>query len=181
MASRVSSETVTRLRSASCRSRASRSSGSLTVVRFMYASIPSTALGGTSIEAVVGAPDQPRHGLDEDVEMWLDTGWWVTLRNQFALAPCVANEIILSARSPRYGVFTIIAPRSALGSPSRTATRDFRQDAEYRPSAGPHTYRSPSDRSAGEPRYADSAPLVRRDRQRRVGRSAECRPAAGGR
>jgi hypothetical protein len=35
---------VTRLRSASCRSRASRSSGNLTVVRFMYASIPSTAL-----------------------------------------------------------------------------------------------------------------------------------------
>lgn len=35
MASLVSSETVTRLRSASWRSRASRSSGSLTVVRFM--------------------------------------------------------------------------------------------------------------------------------------------------
>jgi len=54
------------------------------------------ALGGTNIQVVVGAADQPRHGLDEDVEMWLDSGWWVTLRNQFALAPCVAHEIILS-------------------------------------------------------------------------------------
>lgn len=40
MASRVSSDTVEPLRSASWRSRASRSSGSFTVVRFMYASIP---------------------------------------------------------------------------------------------------------------------------------------------
>ncbi len=43
MASRVSSETVTPRRSASWRSRASSSSESFTVVRFMYASIPPPA------------------------------------------------------------------------------------------------------------------------------------------
>jgi hypothetical protein len=43
IASRVSSDTVEPLRSASWRSRASRSSESFTVVRFMYASIPITA------------------------------------------------------------------------------------------------------------------------------------------
>ncbi len=41
IASRVSSDTVLPLRSASCRRRASSSSGSFTVVRCMYASIPS--------------------------------------------------------------------------------------------------------------------------------------------
>ena len=54
------------------------------------------ALGGTNIQAVVGAPDQPRHGLNEEVAVWLDSGWWVTFRNQFALAPCVGTEIIQS-------------------------------------------------------------------------------------
>lgn len=50
------------------------------------------ALGNSNIQVVVGAPDQPRHGLDEDVSVWLDWGWWVTFRNQFALAPCVGKE-----------------------------------------------------------------------------------------
>ena len=54
------------------------------------------ALGGTNIQVVVGAPDQPRHGLNEVVAVWLDSGWWVTFRNQFALAPCVGTEIIQS-------------------------------------------------------------------------------------
>lgn len=35
-----------------------------------------------------------RRGLDEDVVLTLKTGWWVSLRNQFALAPCVAIEIL---------------------------------------------------------------------------------------
>lgn len=46
MASRVISEIVIPRRCASWRSRASRSSGSLTVVRFMYASIPSRTTSG---------------------------------------------------------------------------------------------------------------------------------------
>lgn len=51
-------------------------------------------LGGTNIQAVLGASDQPRRGLDEEVALWLDSGWWVTFRNQFALAPCVATEVL---------------------------------------------------------------------------------------
>lgn len=54
-------------------------------------------LGGHNVQVVLGAPDQVRRELDEDVALTLDTGWWVTLRNQFALAPCVAKEILRSA------------------------------------------------------------------------------------
>src|ERR1700752_5158632 len=53
-------------------------------------------LGGTNIQAVLGAPDQPRLGLNEDVAIWLESGWWVALRNQFALARCEAVEILES-------------------------------------------------------------------------------------
>jgi hypothetical protein len=53
-------------------------------------------LGGNNIQAVIGAPDRQRRGLDEDVALWLSSGWWVTLRNQFALAPCEALEILSS-------------------------------------------------------------------------------------
>lgn len=53
-------------------------------------------LGGTNIQAVLGAPEEPRHGLNEQVAIWLESGWWVSLRNQFALAPCEAVEILES-------------------------------------------------------------------------------------
>lgn len=53
-------------------------------------------VGGNNIQVVVGAPDRERRGLDEDVALWLSSGWWITLRNQFALAPCVAMEILNS-------------------------------------------------------------------------------------
>jgi hypothetical protein len=53
-------------------------------------------LGGNNIQVVIGAPDHERRGLDEDVALWLSSGWWITLRNQFALAPCVAMEILNS-------------------------------------------------------------------------------------
>lgn len=65
-------------------------------------------LGGTNIQVVVGAPDQPRHGLNEDVALWLDSGWCVTFRNQFALAPCVGTEIILSVAN-QLSVLTVEA------------------------------------------------------------------------
>lgn len=55
-------------------------------------------LGGHNVQVVLGAPDRIRRGLDEDVALALDTGWWVTLRNQFALASCVAIEILDSAK-----------------------------------------------------------------------------------
>jgi hypothetical protein len=54
-------------------------------------------LGGHNIQVVLGAPDQARHGLNEDVVLWLDSGWWVTLRNQFADAPDVAISILRPA------------------------------------------------------------------------------------
>ena len=54
-------------------------------------------LGGNNIQLVLGAPDRPRTGLNEDVLLWLDSGWWATTRNHFALAPCVAEEIVSSA------------------------------------------------------------------------------------
>ena len=54
-------------------------------------------VGGNNIQIVVGAPDQRRSGLNEDVVMWLESGWWVTLRNQFADAPDAAVKILASA------------------------------------------------------------------------------------
>ena len=51
-------------------------------------------LGGHNVQAVIGAPDQKRRGLNEEVALWLDSGWWVTLRNQFAQAPDVAVELL---------------------------------------------------------------------------------------
>lgn len=54
-------------------------------------------LGGNNIQLVVGAPSQRRVGLDEDVILWLDSGWWVTLRNEFARAPDVAHRVLGSA------------------------------------------------------------------------------------
>lgn len=56
-------------------------------------------VGGNNIQLVVGAPDQERRGLDEDVALTLESGWWIALRNQFADAPCVASEIVESVKA----------------------------------------------------------------------------------
>ena len=56
-----------------------------------------TRVGGNNIQAVVGAPGERRDGLDRDVFLWLDSGWWVTLRNEFSRAPDVARRILESA------------------------------------------------------------------------------------
>jgi hypothetical protein len=53
-------------------------------------------LGGNNIQLALGGPDSVRRGLDEDVVMWLSSGWWVSLRNQFSAAPCVAMEVLNS-------------------------------------------------------------------------------------
>ncbi len=53
-------------------------------------------LGGNNVQAVVGAPDRTRYRLDQDVAFWLPSGWWVSLRNQFAQAPDIATEIFKS-------------------------------------------------------------------------------------
>lgn len=57
-------------------------------------------LGGNNIQLSLGTPDQRRYRLDEDVVLWLASGWWVSLRNQFALAPGVAAEIVGSVAGP---------------------------------------------------------------------------------
>ena len=54
-------------------------------------------LGGHNIQVVLGAPDKPRRGLDDRVLLWLASGWWVTVRNQFADATGVAATILESA------------------------------------------------------------------------------------
>jgi hypothetical protein len=51
-------------------------------------------LGGNNIQAVIGAPSAKRYRLDKDVALWLPSGWWVSLRNQFAAAPDVASAIV---------------------------------------------------------------------------------------
>jgi hypothetical protein len=51
-------------------------------------------LGGNNVQAVLGAPSQTRYRLDQDVALWLPSGWWVTLRNQFAAAPDIAKAIL---------------------------------------------------------------------------------------
>jgi|GEM_PF-4668975 hypothetical protein len=51
-------------------------------------------LGGNNIQVVLGAEGERRTGLDEEVVLWLDSGWWVTLRNDFARAPDVARQIV---------------------------------------------------------------------------------------
>ncbi len=53
-------------------------------------------LGGNNIQVVLGAPGETRIGLDEDVVLWLDSGWWVTVRNEFARAPDVARRVLES-------------------------------------------------------------------------------------
>jgi hypothetical protein len=54
-------------------------------------------IGGHNVQLVVGVAGRSRHGLDDDVAMWLPSGWWVTLRNQFAQAPDVALAVVRSA------------------------------------------------------------------------------------
>jgi hypothetical protein len=66
------------------------------LLRFMTVECDGERLGGNNVQVVIGAPDYPRRGLDEEVAMWLDSGWWVTLRNQFAQAPAVALQILRS-------------------------------------------------------------------------------------
>ena len=43
---------------------------------------------------VLGALDQRRTGHDERVVLWLDSGWWVTLRNDFERALDIARRIV---------------------------------------------------------------------------------------
>lgn len=53
-------------------------------------------IGGNNVQLVVGAADMPREGRNVDVALWLRSGWWVSLRNQFADRPRAAVQIISS-------------------------------------------------------------------------------------
>ena len=66
----------------------------------LVASRAGKPLGGHNVQAVLGAPDRPRYGLNEDVAIWLPSRWWVSLRNEFARAPDVAIEILTSVQDP---------------------------------------------------------------------------------
>jgi hypothetical protein len=67
------------------------------LLRFdMSASRGGERLGGNNVQVVLGAPDQKRYRLDLDVALWLESGWWVTLRNQFAQATGVGVAIVES-------------------------------------------------------------------------------------
>ena len=55
-----------------------------------------TPLWGNNIQVVLGAPGESRTGLDEDVVLWFDSGWRVTLRNEFARVPGVALRVLES-------------------------------------------------------------------------------------
>ena len=54
-------------------------------------------VGGHNVQAVIGAPGMTRHGLDRDVALWLASGWWVSLRNQFKSQPELGAEILTRA------------------------------------------------------------------------------------
>jgi hypothetical protein len=63
----------------------------------MTAELDGRPRGGNNVQLVIGAPDQHRRGLDEDVAIWLGSGWWVAFRNQFACAADVGQQIVGSA------------------------------------------------------------------------------------
>ena len=80
-------------------------------------------LGGNNIQAVVGAPDRTRYGLDQDVAVWLPSGWWVSLHNHFAQAPEVATEIITSVENPLSEITAALT--TARGIRTEELTRDL--------------------------------------------------------
>jgi hypothetical protein len=80
-------------------------------------------LAGNNIQAVVGAPDRTRYGLDQDVAVWLPSGWWVSLRNHFSRAPDVATEILQSVETPLSQITGELT--SARGARTEELTRDL--------------------------------------------------------
>lgn len=50
-----------------------------------------------NLQVKAGAPDLSRGRADENVVLWLPSGWWVTLRHEFAAAPRTATAIVVSA------------------------------------------------------------------------------------
>lgn len=58
---------------------------------------PERQLVSHNLQVKLGAPDLSRGQADADVVLWLASGWWVTLRHEFAAAPKAATAIVRSA------------------------------------------------------------------------------------
>jgi hypothetical protein len=90
------------------------------------------SLGGNNIQAVIGAPSEERHGLDEHVALWLPSGWWVSLRNRFAAAPD-AGKAVLSSVADELAAITSRA-NDAVGADAYALTQEL-FEMEFRASA----------------------------------------------
>lgn len=58
---------------------------------------PDGQLVSHNVQVKLGAPDLSRGRADADVVVWLPSGWWVTLRHEFAAAPKTAAAMLASA------------------------------------------------------------------------------------
>lgn len=58
---------------------------------------PDGRLISHNMQVKLGAPDLPREQADAQVALWLKSGWWVTLRHEFAASPKAATGIVASA------------------------------------------------------------------------------------
>ena len=63
----------------------------------LRAQAPDGRLISHNLQIKLGAPDLARERVDAPVVLWLPSGWWVTLRDEFAAAPTTAKEIVASA------------------------------------------------------------------------------------
>jgi hypothetical protein len=58
---------------------------------------PDGRLISHNLQVKIGAADLSRGRADANVVLWLESGWWVTLRHEFAAAPRTATAIVASA------------------------------------------------------------------------------------
>lgn len=58
---------------------------------------PDGRLVSHNMQVKLGAPDLARGRADAHVALWLSSGWWATLRHEFAAAPQAAAAIVSSA------------------------------------------------------------------------------------
>lgn len=77
-------------------------------------------LGGHNVQCHVGTATG-RHAPPDDVDVWLESGWWISFRNQFAQAPDSAAKIIASVE-PELSDMTYELEQ-ARGSQMATTTR----------------------------------------------------------
>lgn len=69
---------------------------------------PDVRLISHNVQVKLGAPDLSRGRADAEVVLRLASGWWVTLRHEFAAAPRTAATIVASA-ADELSAFTALA------------------------------------------------------------------------